>query len=63
MDEKLLEAIWVQNWVVYFDREDILKEDVALESEIHIGIEVAVMIVKKRDNANIVREVILNQSL
>lgn len=63
MDEKLLEAIWVQNWVVYFDREDILKEDVALESEIHIDIEVAVMIVKKRDNANIVREVILNQSL
>lgn len=60
MDEKLLEAIWVQNWVVYFDREDILKEDVALESVIQIGIEVAVMIVKKRDNANIVCEVILN---
>lgn len=45
---------------MYFVREDILKGDVVLESVMHMGIEVAAMIVKKRESANMARVIILD---
>lgn len=61
LDEKLLEATSVQNWVVYLDREDMANEVVVLESLTHIGTEDAVAIAERRASEKTAPRIILNQ--